>query len=109
MISKELLSEVLGSKVRSIEIINSSVTYTLCHSVIGYVYINIYELAHKCKEWATKQKYSFNICYRDDWWDRLEKRVHIDFYNNSKSFQSDTEPEAIFKASQWILENKTIN
>lgn len=72
--------------------------------------INIYQLAHKCKEWALSKGYilmssprtssSFATCefckngkcdYEDDLWN---------------DFRADTEPEAIFKACQWILNNK---
>ena len=67
--------------------------------------INIYELAHKCKELALSKLYtltsgnnhliSMSCSIRrtltdDDW---------TDFY-------SDTEPEAIFKACEWIMEQK---
>ena len=79
--------------------------------LIDYEYeYNIYELAHKCKEWALSKGYilmssprtstSFATCefckngecdYEDDLWN---------------DFRADTKPEAIFKACQWILNNK---
>ena len=59
MISKELLSEVLGhDDICNERIIQNKLLY-MCKNdgMIDYEYeYNIYELAHKCKEWAYKQK-----------------------------------------------------
>ena len=57
-ISKELLSEVLGFTsgnvfVKEVETRNNDIEY-LCN-VGGWTLLNIYELAHKCKEWARKK------------------------------------------------------
>lgn len=61
-------------------------------------------LAHKCKEWAIKIDY------------KIESHIHfinkriigVAFFNTqdntNKFFQADTEPEAIFKACEWIVE-----
>ena len=57
--SKELLSEVLSSNVQDIDYEFMSKSFS--ESVIRYYangkdyLINIYELAHKCKEWAKKK------------------------------------------------------
>ena len=115
MISKELLSEVLGVEVNIFDVdkkndlvfeYKNDGTYgdtdiKINKDFIG-TYINIYELAHKCKEWANSIGYkmesgtncligySASTCrsMTDDGW---------------TVFQSDTEPEAIFKACEWIL------
>lgn len=111
MISKELLSEVLDCNIYEIlpesEIIGSPkvIQYRTKNSFIPFDYINIYELANKCKEWAHTYKLSvrsFNgyggwFCTISSWDDSTFK---------SKEFNATTEPEAIFKACQWILENK---
>ena len=108
MISRELLSEVLEEKVVSIGegvYSESKICYTL--SKMGlFVYrdINIHELAHKCKEWALEQGYI------------LKSRI---FDSNGGSscqickpvkdveyIEAETETEAIFKACQYILDNK---
>lgn len=102
-INKELLSEVL----------NITVVDFSCH--IGFICVdektirhtmNIYELSHKCKEWAIKNKYPINILYDSQWWDKLEMPFSADLYNHRKTFSADTEIEAIFKACKWIFENK---
>ncbi len=101
MITKELLSAVLNVDVT---IPSHEDENTLCYSTKTYKYtgnnINIYELAHKCKEWLL-HKYEITletninktncvaIARKDDW---------FDVYN------ADTEPKVIFKACQWILE-----
>lgn len=108
MISKELLSEVLG---KEIEIGIKSI---LGESYIEYKIIlpsggklirdmNIYELAYKCKEWAYENDYyvysiitfaaegSCYLTHEDD----ISKRL--------KTFDANNEPEAIFKACDYIL------
>ena len=103
MISKELLSEVLGCKVNSCFIDNNICSYD---NNGAYIDINIYELAHKCKEWASI-KYKFSIesaigyggyySHIKSWNDSTFKTVF--FHNKYKS-----EPEAIFKATQYIYD-----
>ena len=99
--SKELISEVLSKEVEEERFIDSN-SLTYVNSGI-YEDINIYEFAFKCKEWAFDKGYTltsgnnhliFMSCSirrtltDDDW---------TDFY-------SDTEPEAIFKACEYIME-----
>ena len=115
MISTELLSEVLGIDVakiiensdRNISIYERDFKYPMSYNASAYLTINIYELAHKCKEWAIKIDY------------KIESHIHFinkriigvaSFNtqdNTTKFFQADTEPEAIFKACQWILEQRS--
>lgn len=111
MISKELLSEILGVMVESIHISNnvSEINYTV--SMGGYKYINIHELAFLCKEWAYKNGTAIaSTFYPDkkldgtnmpDCYCMTAKVGKIFTYDNI--FEADTEPEAIFKACQWIL------
>lgn len=106
--SKELLSKVLGVYVTEF--------FLDCESLV-YVYdkifneneqykndINIYELAHKCKEWALFEGHILSSWMTNPM-NEIEcycKSNNIDRY----PFQANTEPEAIFKACEWILENK---
>ena len=108
-ISKKLLSEVL--EINENLISDASIDEFECRYYDveddKYYSCNIYELAHKCKEWALSKGYilmskprtssSFATCvfckngkcnYEDDLWN---------------DFRADTEPEAIFKACQWIM------
>jgi hypothetical protein len=62
--------------------------------------INIYELAHKCKEWALKHDCELLSCVKST-------RSICDIYSNlldcKFTHYADSEPEAIFKACEWIL------
>ena len=79
--------------------------------------LNIYEFAFKCKEWASNLGYqiisgpSDERAYREDfeqaysevlWYEGDD--IHRKYKN--KLFLACSEREAIFKACQWILENK---
>ena len=106
MISKELLSEVLNVHVRP-------TFYFDCETLV-YEYdkikdldecykseINIHELAHKCKEWAFKQGFMFDIQWHTN---RNPFSIVIKSYGKDSQFYcAETEPEAIFKACEWIL------
>lgn len=109
MISKELLSEILGVKVT--EVLTSKTTnflYYMCldHHNLGENTensINIYELAYKCKEWAIHKSYHLHSSLRHHKLRGLSKLVIGD---DIEYFEAETEPESIFLACQWILENK---
>jgi hypothetical protein len=105
MISKELLSEALGYKIHYIhETLDYGDLIYEYESAHGYIQtdINIHELAHKCKEWAYENSYTV--------WSGLYCFAYVQkHYNEGEelfSCKADTEPEAIFKACEWILENK---
>ena len=112
MISKELLSEVLGKKVLYTELkYDITIDITLeVNTYERYISYNIHELAHKCKEWAHSRGYTIFSAYKyhcylysvDDILQHPDKfRVPNDFAIGTSS-----EPEAIFAACQWVLENK---
>ena len=110
MISKELLSEVFIKQVKAI-IIDPKEDCTIGANELiicfdGYIQKwNIHELAHKCKEWARDKDiflrsfydYEGAFCYisAPTWVDKIEIP--------KTGFCSETEPEAIFKACDWIL------
>ena len=116
-ISKELLSEVLENEVVKFKIVSTKritqiriwYKHTECYMYESW---DIYHLAHKCKEWAlskghyisliideddkTKCRYVLNLSWNDGY--------EVDFVIASEPY--DTEPEAIFKACEYIMENK---
>ena len=126
MIGKELLSEVLGYP----KTIESNVTYKLSITEVGQMdnnklyfhtdsfgmginSINIYELAHKCKEWATHLSPNKQALSSYPRWGNLRdyQSTNGEYYvcqhlASGIQFEAETEPESIFKACQWILENK---
>ena len=116
MISKELLSEVLENevpyqvRVHKIIIKNNSLNYFYNSKdnrgglFEANEYINIYELANKCKEWALEHDCEPLSCIRSK--DRAICDIYSDKYNCKFTHYADTEIKAIFKACQWILDNK---
>ena len=123
MISKELLSEVLKDKLK--EEYNGSYDF-ICNGVVNLernevsstlgfydseldFFINIYELAYKCKEWALRKNYILasesntygGIC------NMSISSMDVDvFYNIQSTTRANTEVEAVIKACEWILNNK---
>jgi len=97
--NKELLAEVLKDNEITHWDYEIKIENNLVYYCGGHKSINIYELAHKCKEWAYKNGYELmsSIAY-----------CCIDHKSFAESvfFTEDTEPETIFKACQWILDNK---
>ncbi len=108
MISKKLLSKILNLNIFNVEKISTESNlhygyYTENHQERSGE-INIYELAHLCKEWAKRTGFMIESDNSN------ESRVYptdengwvlkkeIDFFANS-------EPEAIFQACGWILIN----
>lgn len=103
IISKELLSVVLNCNVTEVgELHGSILGFSVDSADVGR--INIYELAHKyCKEWADRTIISGRNDLLNDYNNKPFARAETLFHN--KTFHADTEPEAVFKACQWILEN----
>ena len=117
MISKELLSEVLGCDC-------SECYFEDTYNLINYKYqydvtwseeiqynnssINIHELAHKCKEWAYEDK---SLCgYNIELKSYKSENCYwlCELMSEDITFSEESEPESIFEACQWILENKEI-
>lgn len=125
MITEELLSEVLEFKLEQLDFARLSkdnkeieFAFKLSEGInIKNVFhidfhINIYELAHKCKEWALSKGYSLYVKIRPDIIDILDVthfyavQIGTGSDKNAMQFRENTEPEAIFKACEWILNNK---
>lgn len=107
--SKELLSEVLGIEKISKDTVRQHgkwIQFFSEDTKDDYSF-NIYELAHRCKEWALEQGYTFTVStgntntlvevLRNDAW--TEEHPETVFISMEQE-----EPEAIFKACEWILE-----
>lgn len=122
-VSKELLSGVLGLDIVDYSIVENTVRINLLYhpdtalnrelELANTSYgskgsINIYELAHKCKEWALKNEHNL-LSYLSDRNGLQESFVQLYNYKTFiTTIRADTEPEAIFEACQWILDNKEI-
>jgi hypothetical protein len=108
MISKELLSEVLGEIV-----LDCFITYPASELKVFVVdedghdgkrleYINIHELAHKCKEWSIQQGYHIYSSKGTKTTNAESYILRIWDLERLKTFWEESEPEAIFKACEWI-------
>lgn len=101
MISKELFSEVSGIDIIHCSKCKASSDLFYIDTNGGH-YINIYELGHKCKEWAKNKGYVVGTDLdKVNIWSIKERIIvnHFEVY-----FEDYLEFE--IKACQWILENK---
>lgn len=125
MISKELLSEVLGVTLQtstdfetSYSPVWNNLELHLCGTELSYVktpstkgknpikrYINIHELSNKCKEWALKEELYILASFQLNTKAICEIQPFEDVENRIKCYAK-TEPEAVFAACQWVLDNK---
>jgi len=131
MISKELIKTVTGEEPDYIELVKGSKWENNIKQTVRLNYkdekepidINIYELAHKCKKWAVKEitkKFPYSPYIKTETiYPRGENKIYyfcelqseliyIDEVNNTyfKRFVAETEPEAVFKAVEWIYKQK---
>lgn len=119
-ISKELLSEVLNVEISEV---NGTLTHKNNKSLLSYTtkncsindgkeLINIYELAHKCKEWIINNGYVLKICYvlendtRDLAFIETTLLKSNQYLSDYYDMDSKTEIEAVIKACQGILDNE---
>ena len=115
VISKELLSKVLGLKVwKVLECDTNTLRYCICPNKDAdpseYIFsINIHELTHKCIIYAWGEMYDISprvmgaVIYAQ----MTIYQLHIvqrEDLENPKPF----DPRFTFKACQWLLDNKGI-
>lgn len=98
--SKELMSEVFGDFIRQVWECDGKI-YTKSNNFLEEY--NIYELAHKCKEWALTQGYTVQSYTNTHFCEATLHGVDVEINPN---YFGDSEPEAIFEACQWVLENR---
>jgi hypothetical protein len=115
MISKELLGVVLSNYGISgvyPSYDESDVMTAVQYEIEEIVFeINIYRLAHLCKEWARSEGLEMFIYEIKDSQKNYEVRVLRKEERDSDEYvfswwNLDTEPEAVIKACLWILDNK---
>ena len=108
--SKELLSAVFDEYIVEVYEASGNIYYHSSEDEISREKdrkINIYELAHKVKEWALKQGYRIAS-------QLIERGITIDIGMNGFAVvhtcnrevnkeREDTELEAVFAAGEWVL------
>ena len=108
MISIELLSSVLNLKIYTLKSVAQTSIIRFMFDAMGEKRdnsINIYELTHRCKEWAFHKGYEV---VESEYMVRIKKKSSNSFsiYEASTETQSNGEcfhPSTIFKACQKIL------
>ena len=115
IISKELLSEVLQQNVISVYEQRNQHRYTTS-SINGpwtsgsdVPLPNIYELATRCKEWAWSN-YKLSIISGYTISGNIVANIMVKHMSMCEHhYKADTEPEAIFKACEYILKEHPCN
>jgi len=111
MISRELLSEVLAEDIEKVEVGKRYIKYWSGYTPTFKQSINTYELAHKCKIYAINKGFIIETSYEDiiePFGEYCICRVYFDgdkVYDNYSEYEGyQKEPEAIFKATQYIYD-----
>ena len=110
MISEELLNAVIGAPAYEITEYANQVSYQLALTEDfpeNGVKINTHELAHECKKWAYANDYFIESLYGKNI-DTPNSCRAVVFNGNDELERAygATEPEAIFLACQWVLDQK---
>ena len=107
MISKELLSAVFNKDVTKYDYETQILFYRDEHDSLIWTEFNIHELAHKVKEWAIENGIVLeSSTYKSKAVCHTGARTHNNEIYYPEIFNAPTEPEAVFKAGQWVLDNK---
>lgn len=120
---KELFVEILGTDTSDIlydnyeVVIEEEIAYLRNKNAFyNHRKVCVYRLAHMCKEWALDQNVSISSTFKHTYgyawveWYVEYKNSRFGYHqghNYKNEFQAETEPEAIFKACEWILENQS--
>lgn len=75
------------------------------YNYITHDKINIYELSNLCKTWAHSNGYWLSVrLYEPNGFNIVVfSHIHSQLQKDLKEINDKTEPEAVFKACQWIL------
>jgi hypothetical protein len=124
MISKELLQRIVNNlTVKEVvstddNRIDNNIYYTL-EEIDILQSINIYELAYRCREWARNNEYEVSACRpivsNDEgkavinyWYKSYIFKFELGAYHGTEQILKfdvnvSSEPEAVFRACEWIL------
>jgi len=107
MISKKLLSEVLGEKLSvffpgylTFNAAGDYLQYQPANASDGAKCVNIYKLMYLCKQWALSKGFVIESAHFKE-----SYAVVKEFPSGiEEKFYAETEPQAVFKATEWIFE-----
>ena len=108
MITKKLLSKILGADVTFVDgIQNNTLGFSVCGVDFGR--INIYELTHKAKKWASDNGYEL-LSSSDGtvgvW--TFANSGSWDIPPDNEFYTKDDEFKSVSKACQWIMETEAL-
>ena len=102
-LNKDLLQEVIGKEYKILKITKHSIK-VIHEEAFNSVEWCEHKVAHKCKEWASEEPRNLHIQSTN--WAGNSGTSKIMWHSDVDIFSADSEVEAIFKACQWILDNK---
>ena len=105
MISKELLEAI--SVLDTVENIHerTASSIDIGTDVPPYSHMaNVYEVAHACKVWALTKCDSVISTYWNKDINKFVSLIMENWLEDNYSFEASSEPEAVFKAAQWIYD-----
>jgi hypothetical protein len=103
---KEIVLNVLDypQGIKDIGFEEDNTILVLSNTAMHFDEINIYELANKCKQYATFYNYAIeSIVYEEGTSVSVWDNSYIQIFYNLDNVE--TEPEAIFKACEWVISN----
>ena len=101
MISTKLLSEVMGYVNPCPMEVEDNKLYLYKELGENITTLNIYELAHECKEWSYTKGFRLQVQkYKELDYQCIIDEMNIEYH---PAKYATTEPDAIFKACEWIL------
>jgi len=105
MISRELLRRVIGTgyEITILNFNRGTVSYMIEDEDLKTYHLNLHELTAKCKEWVSKQGFMMTVYHHLDTVAVTLSDGNAHLYSQA-SMVVYTEPEAVFKACQWVLE-----
>ena len=111
-LNKDLLQEVIGKEYKILKITKHSIT-VIHEEAFNSVDWCEHKVAHMCKEWVLSKGYyfsiySFNFSFNTEQEHRIRLLIGNEVVYWGDDSCEETEPEAIFKATQWIPNNKDL-
>ena len=68
--------------------------------------VTVYEFIHECKQWAYDNGFVIGTLFKTDYVGSKESLAWAEsiLFDGRENFKASTEPEAVIKAAQWILD-----
>ena len=106
-IDKHLLELVLEKEILECSVGEDGLVYYLTPTKLHFDTINIYELAHRFKEWAYSNGYKIRP-YKEGLaiYEAEIKEVQVTQNQEKWYLVCESEPDVVFRSCFWLLKNK---